>query len=90
MAAFSSRIQGEIPRNSADEPAAPGRTWARLRTPRRQPESASEASHGDASEGNTCVTINKQVYYLAADGNLAPSKKDQPPPDLRYFNQPRK
>jgi hypothetical protein len=45
--------------------------------------------HGDAVEGNTYITINKQVYYLAADGNLMPSKKDQPPPDLRYFNPPR-
>jgi hypothetical protein len=28
-------------------------------------------------------------YFLSADGLLMPTKKDQPPPDLRYFN-PRK
>jgi len=27
---------------------------------------------------------------LSADGYLMPVKKDQPPPDLRYFNQPRR
>jgi hypothetical protein len=27
---------------------------------------------------------------LSADGLLMPAKKDQPPPDLRYFNQRRK
>jgi hypothetical protein len=30
--------------------------------------------------------IGKQNYYLnAADGLLMPARKDQPPPDLRYF-----
>jgi hypothetical protein len=38
-------------------------------------------------EGNTYVTIDKQVYFRAADGRLMPSRKDQPPPDLRYFKQ---
>jgi hypothetical protein len=28
-------------------------------------------------EGNTYITINKQVYFLAADSNLMPSRKDQ-------------
>jgi len=36
------------------------------------------------------ATINRQVYYLAADGNLMRSKKDRPPPDFRYFSQPKK
>jgi hypothetical protein len=27
---------------------------------------------------------------MSADGYLMPAKKDQPPPDLRYFNQARK
>jgi hypothetical protein len=41
-------------------------------------------------EGNTYVTIDTQVYFRAAEGRLMPSRKDQPPPDLRYFNQARK
>jgi len=32
----------------------------------------------------------KENYLLSADGYLMPVKKDQPPPDLRYFNQPKK
>jgi hypothetical protein len=33
------------------------------------------------------VAIGKQIYYLSGDGLLIPAKKDQPPPDLRYFKQ---
>jgi hypothetical protein len=33
------------------------------------------------------VQIGKEAYYLSADGLLMPAKKDQAPPDLRYFNQ---
>jgi hypothetical protein len=36
------------------------------------------------------VVIGKESYLLSADGYLMPVKKDQPPPDLRYFNQPKK
>jgi len=39
------------------------------------------------NEYNPHVAIQNQLYYLSADGYLMPAKKDQPPPDLRYFNQ---
>jgi hypothetical protein len=42
------------------------------------------------AEGNEHVRIGKQVYMMSADGHLMPAKKDQPPPDLRYFKQPRR
>ena len=42
------------------------------------------------AEGNEHVRIGKQVYMMSADGHLMPAKKDQPPPDLRYFKQLRK
>ena len=42
------------------------------------------------AEGNEHVRIGKQIYMMSADGNLMPAKKDQPPPDLRYFKQTRK
>jgi hypothetical protein len=42
------------------------------------------------TEGNNHVVIAKENYFLSADGLLMPAKKDQPPPDLRYFNQSRK
>jgi hypothetical protein len=41
-------------------------------------------------EHNVHVGIGKEAYYLSADGLLMPTKKDQPPPDLRYFRQTRK
>jgi hypothetical protein len=35
------------------------------------------------------VFIGKDGYYVSADGYLMPIKKDQPPPDLRYFKKTR-
>jgi len=36
-------------------------------------------------EGNQHVRIGDESYMLSAEGLLMPVKKDQPPPDLRYF-----
>jgi hypothetical protein len=43
--------------------------------------------HEVCGEGNNHVGIGKENYFLSADGYLMPTKKDQPPPDLRYFNK---
>ena len=40
--------------------------------------------------GEEHVFLGKETYFVGADHNLMPTKKDQPPPDLKYFNQPRK
>jgi hypothetical protein len=42
------------------------------------------------AENNVHVVIGNEVYFLSADGQLMPSKKDQPSPDLKYFKQDRK
>jgi hypothetical protein len=42
------------------------------------------------AEGNPHILIGKEVYFISADGALMPVKKDQPPPNLKYFNQSRK
>jgi hypothetical protein len=42
------------------------------------------------NEYNPHVAIHNEIYYLSADGYLMPAKKDQLPPDLRYFKQPPK
>jgi hypothetical protein len=42
------------------------------------------------SVGNMHVQIGKDAYFLSADGLLMPVKKDQAPPDLRYFKPPGK
>jgi hypothetical protein len=38
-------------------------------------------------EGNAHVRIGKENYMLSADGYLMPAKKNQAPPDLKYFKQ---
>jgi len=42
------------------------------------------------AEGNQHVKIGREAYFLSADGYLMPTKKDQSPPDLRYFGRPQK
>jgi hypothetical protein len=41
----------------------------------------------NCAENNNHVVIGKENYFLSADGMLMPAKKDQPPPDLRYFKR---
>jgi hypothetical protein len=42
------------------------------------------------AEHNEHVEIAREGYMLSADGYLMPTRKDQPPPDLRYFKPARK
>jgi len=44
----------------------------------------------ECAEDNRHVIIGKEHYFISADGLLMPAKKDQPPPDLRYFRQSKK
>jgi hypothetical protein len=37
------------------------------------------------SENNNHVVVGKEFYFLSGDGYLMPTRKDQPPPDTRYF-----
>src|SRR5499427_7853052 len=39
---------------------------------------------------NQSIRIGQETYYRGGDGHLMPTRKDQPPPDLRYFKQTRK
>jgi hypothetical protein len=38
-------------------------------------------------EGNAHVQVGKENYFISGDGLLMPARRDQPPPDLRYFKQ---
>jgi hypothetical protein len=38
-------------------------------------------------EYNAQVFVGTENYYLSADGFLMPARKDQPPPDLKYFKR---
>jgi selenophosphate synthase len=44
----------------------------------------------NCAEDNRHVWIGKEHYVISGDDFLMPAKKDQAPPDLRYFKQPRK
>ena len=39
------------------------------------------------TEEPSMVAIGKDAYFLSSDGMLMPVRKNQPPPDLRYFKQ---
>jgi len=42
------------------------------------------------TENNSHISIGREFYFRGGDGELMPAYKDQPPPDLRYFEQPAK
>ena len=45
----------------------------------------------NCNENNHHIVIGKENYYLnGSDGLLMSARKDQAPPDLRYFNSPPK
>jgi hypothetical protein len=67
------------------------RPWTVLKTYRRNPADAQPYwIENTCMENNSHVVIGKDGYMLSADGFLMPAKKDQPPPDLRYFRQTQK
>jgi hypothetical protein len=41
----------------------------------------------DCSEDNRNIVVGNESYLVSADGFLMPTKKDQSPPDLRYFKK---
>jgi hypothetical protein len=61
------------------------RPWTVMKSYRRVPQP--QWPENNCIEGQTWVTIGSQVYYLSADGTIMPIKKNQPPPDLKYFDQ---
>ena len=60
------------------------RPWSVVKKYRRQKDVRWEENN--CVESNVYITINKEVYFVSHDGHLMPQKKDQAPPDLRYFN----
>ena len=64
--------------------------WSVDKTYKRSPKRYPNFSRISCMEGTQDVVIGKENYYLSADGLLMPAKKDQPPPDSRYFKQPQK
>ena len=66
------------------------RPWSVDKTFRRNPNPRPRWNETSCTEGNNQVVIGKENYVRSADGYLMPTKKDQAPPDLKYFKQPQK
>jgi hypothetical protein len=61
------------------------RPWTVTRKYKRQ----AKANWADyvCHEHNTILILQKETYFIREDGLLMPSRRDQPPPDLRKFQQ---
>jgi len=59
------------------------RPWTVVKTFRRE-RNVLWAEY-DCAESNNHVMVGKEYYFLSGDGYLMPTRKDQPPPDARYF-----
>jgi len=66
------------------------RPWTMTKAYRRVGDPHPSWHEVNCAEENDHVKIGHEAYMLGADGILMPTKKDQPPPDLRYFKKPGK
>jgi len=65
------------------------RPWTVTKSYRRNSEPQAQWREWICGENNPHVVIGKDNYFLSADGLLMPARKDQAPPDLKYFKQTR-
>jgi len=63
------------------------RPWTVLKTYRRDPSPHPFWQEYYCSGDQELIKIGKETYYRGGDDNLMPTRKDQPPPDLRYFKK---
>jgi hypothetical protein len=66
------------------------RPWAVTRNYRRDPSPQPVWNEEACAEGNSLIRIGEDAYYISTEGYLMPVKKGQAPPDLRYFDKPKK
>jgi hypothetical protein len=64
------------------------RPWAVTRDYRRVPKPI--WLENNCFESNAYVFIDGKTYLVSVDGYLMPTEKNEPPPDLKYFQQPGK
>jgi hypothetical protein len=64
------------------------RPWTVVKTYRRDRKELWQDYN--CSEANHHVLIGREDYFLSGEGLLMPTRKDQPPPDLRYFKKAQK
>jgi hypothetical protein len=56
----------------------------------RDPDPRHEWAEAYCTENRSMIPIGNESYFLSGDGLLMPVRKNQPPPDLRYFKPPPK
>jgi hypothetical protein len=66
------------------------RPWSVDKTLRRNPNPRPDWTQSTCAEGNNQIVIGEENYFLSGEGLLMPAKKNQSPPDLRYFKQTQK
>jgi hypothetical protein len=59
--------------------------WTVTKKYRLDPNPRREWVSQVCAEANVHLRIRDEAYFLSAEGFLMPAKKDQAPPDLRYF-----
>ena len=65
------------------------RPWSVSKTFRRNADPRPVWREENCAGVTLLTKIGNEIYFRGADGKLMPTRKDQPPPDLRYFNQAR-
>ncbi len=66
------------------------RPWSALKSYRRSADKYPIWREENCPAITLLTKIGNEIYFKGADGKLMPTRKDQPPPDLRYFNQVRR
>jgi hypothetical protein len=66
------------------------RPWLVTRKYERDPEKFPWWREVVCTENNQHVKIQGDNYMISADGYLMPARRDQTPPDMKYFNQAKK
>jgi hypothetical protein len=66
------------------------RPWTVLKKYSRKPDPRPVWRESVCAEDNNHVEIAKEGYMRSAEGLLMPTRRNQPPPDLKYFNRPAK
>jgi hypothetical protein len=66
------------------------RPWTVNKRYTRNPDPRPQWLESICDEYNAQVFIGSEHYYLSAEGFLMPTRKDQQPPDTRYFDKPQK
>jgi hypothetical protein len=66
------------------------RPWTVMKSYQRTLDPLADWPEYICSEQIPFIQIGNETYKMSEDGYLMPTRSNQPPPDLRYFSQPKK